>query len=171
MLEPFLIKLQALKTANVLERDSCETCKIFKNTLFYWASPVAASESFRFPPCNFIKKEIPAKIFFCKISKTIFWQSTSGLLLLKFICKLWEVFQNISFIDPLKNLSTTPAEFQWNSTGVMEKHWKMTGTNGTSRIPLKFPWNSSEIPLEFQQFIILTPHKSHLSKIFVENWK
>ena len=36
---------------------------------------------------------------------------------------------------PLKNLSTIPAEFQWNSTGVMENDWKMTGTNGTSGIP------------------------------------
>ena len=44
---------------------------------------------------------------------------------------------------PLKNLSTVPAEFQWNSTGVMENDWKMTGTNGTSGIPLKFRWNSS----------------------------
>ena len=43
----------------------------------------------------------------------------------------------------LKNLSTIPAEFQWNSTGVMENYWKMTGTNGTSGILLKFRWNSS----------------------------
>ena len=42
---------------------------------------MAASDSFRFSPCNFIKKEIPLKMFFCefyKISKNIFWQSTSG---------------------------------------------------------------------------------------------
>ena len=50
---------------------------------------------------------------------------------------------NPSDLDPLKNLSTIPAEFQWNSTGVMENYWKMTGTNGTSGIPLKFRWNSS----------------------------
>ena len=49
--------------------------------------------------------------------------------------------RNIKF--PLKNLSTVPAEFQWNSTGVMENYWKMTGTNGTSGIPLNFRWNSS----------------------------
>ena len=47
------------------------------------------------------------------------------------------------YATPLKNLSTIPAEFQWNSTGVMENYWKMTGTNGTSEIPLKFRWNSS----------------------------
>ena len=44
---------------------------------------------------------------------------------------------------PLKKLPTIPEEFQWNSIGVIENHWKMTGTNGTSGIPLKFPWNSS----------------------------
>ena len=104
MLESFLIKLQASRTATFLDRDSCETCEIFNNTLFYWTSPVAASDSFRFSPCNFIKKEIPAKMFFfefCKISKNIFWQSTSGWLLLKFICEFWKVFQNISFIGHL----------------------------------------------------------------------
>ena len=43
-------------------------------------------------------------MFFCefgKISKNIFWQSTSGWPLLKFICEFWEVFQNISFIEHL----------------------------------------------------------------------
>ena len=63
MLEPFLIKLLAPRTATFLERGSSGACKIFKNTLFYWTSPVAVSDSFRFPPCNFIKKEIPAKMF------------------------------------------------------------------------------------------------------------
>ena len=85
----FLIKLQALRTATLLKRDSCEIREIFKNNLFYWTSPVAVSDSFRFPPCNFIKKEIPAKMFFCefcKIFKNIFWQNTSGWLLLKFFC-------------------------------------------------------------------------------------
>ena len=44
-------------------------------------------------------------MFFCefgKIFKNIFWQSTSGWLLLKFICESWEVFQNISFIQHLR---------------------------------------------------------------------
>ena len=63
---------------------------------------------------------------------------------------------------PVKNLSTIPAEFQWNSTGVMENYWKMTGTNGTSGISLKFRWNPAEIQLEFQQFKILIPLKFHL---------
>ena len=94
--------MQALRTATSLKRGSCETCQIFKNTLFYWTSPVAPSDSFRFPVCNFIKKDILAKMFFfefCKISKNIFWQNTSGWLLLKFIGEFWEVFQKISFIE------------------------------------------------------------------------
>ena len=49
-------KVAALRTVSLLKRDSCETCEVFKNTLFYWISPVVASDSFRFPVCNFIKK-------------------------------------------------------------------------------------------------------------------
>ena len=61
-------------------------------------------------------------------------------------------FSCISKINnPLKNLSTNPMEFQWNSIGVMENYWKMTGTNRTSGILL-----------EFQRFIILYPLKFHL---------
>ena len=45
-------------------------------------------------------------------------------------------------VIPLKNPSTVPAEFQWNSTGVMENYWKMTGTNGTSGIPAVHNINS-----------------------------
>ena len=48
---------------------------IFKNTLFYRTSPVAAPESFSFPACNFIIKETTGKMFFCefcKIFKDIF---------------------------------------------------------------------------------------------------
>ena len=33
--EAFLIKLQTLRAATLLKRDSCEICEIFKNTLFY----------------------------------------------------------------------------------------------------------------------------------------
>ena len=52
--------------------------RLFKNTyIIYRTSPVAASDSFRFPACNFIKKKAPAKMFiceFCKIFKNIFRQ-------------------------------------------------------------------------------------------------
>ena len=37
--------------------------------MFYRTSPVAASEGFRFPDWNFIKKETPEKIFFCEFCK------------------------------------------------------------------------------------------------------
>ena len=48
-------------------------------TLFYRTSPDAASDSFRFPGCKFLKKEIPEKMFFCAFYKifNIFWQNTS----------------------------------------------------------------------------------------------
>ena len=84
--ESSLIKLQVLITAALLEKDSdtgfflwilriiqehlfCRgsmngwfwnTSRLFKNTFFYKTSPVAASDIFRFPACNFIKKETPA---------------------------------------------------------------------------------------------------------------
>ena len=64
---------------------------------------MAASDSFRLPAYSFIKKETPAKVFFCafcKIFKNIsIWQNTSGWLLLVFICGIWEVFQKTSFIE------------------------------------------------------------------------
>ena len=104
MSESSLIKFQVLKTATLSKRDSntdflllilwiiqehlfCRwymkgwfwntSVPLFKNTFFYRTSPVAASDSFRFPACNFIKKETPAKMFiceFCKIFKNIFRQ-------------------------------------------------------------------------------------------------
>ena len=53
---------------------------------------------------------------FCKIFKNIFWQNTSGWLLLKFICEFWEVFQNSSFTEHLFfrncSLHVQVAEFQ-----------------------------------------------------------
>ena len=72
-------------------------------TLFYWTSPVIASDSFMFPACNFIK-EIPAKTVFCefcKIFNNVFWQNTSGWLLLKFVSEFWDLFQNTSITEHL----------------------------------------------------------------------
>ena len=43
---------------------SCEICGIFKNTLFHRTSLVAASDSFRFPACNFNRKQTPPKMIF-----------------------------------------------------------------------------------------------------------
>ena len=56
-----------------------------------------------FQPAVLLKKR-PTKMFFCefcKIFKNIFWQNTSGWLLLVFICEFWDVFQNTSFIEHL----------------------------------------------------------------------
>ena len=116
VLESSLIKLQALRTATFSKRDSntgfllwilwiiqkhlfcvedlwtagSETpVRLFKNTFFYRASPVAASDSLRFPACSFIKKGTPAKKFFCHfctIFKNIFLQNTSRWLLLVCTC-------------------------------------------------------------------------------------
>ena len=57
----FLIKLQTLKTATFLERDSSETWEIFKNSLFYWKYPVAASDSFRFPALKAVTQTYSVK--------------------------------------------------------------------------------------------------------------
>ena len=78
---------------------------LFKNTFFYRTSPTAASDSFRFPGCNFIKKETSAKMLFCefcKIFKNIYRQNTSGWLLLAFICQFWEVV-HLFYRAPLGN--------------------------------------------------------------------
>ena len=79
MLEFSLIKLHAPKCNFIKKRPthviSCEICEIFKSTFFYRTSPVAASEGFKFPACNFIKRKTPEKKFFCKfcqIFKNIF---------------------------------------------------------------------------------------------------
>ena len=115
-----LIKLQVLRTATLLKRDFCKTCEIFSNTLFYWTSSVAASDNLK-------------KIFceICKISKNIFWQNTSGWLLLKFICEFWEVFQNTSFIEHLwetahfmYKLQYSNQQIQWKTVSqVLFKHF------------------------------------------------
>ena len=75
MSEPSLIKLQAL-TPTLLKRDSNtdffqQNLKNFKNTLFYRLPPAAGSAGLRFPACNFVKKETPAKMFFCEFYKTL----------------------------------------------------------------------------------------------------
>ena len=70
----FLIKLQALRTATLLKRDSSEICEIFKNTLLYWTSSVAVSDSFGFPVCK-LKKRFLQRCFsvnFVKILRTSF---------------------------------------------------------------------------------------------------
>ena len=59
----FLIKLQVLRTTTLLKGDYCEIWEIFRNILFLRTSPVAASDSFRFPTCNFNKKRFWQRCF------------------------------------------------------------------------------------------------------------
>ena len=105
MSESSLIKLQASRAPTLLERDSSsEICKIFKSKLFYRLFPAGASTGLKFPVCNIVKKETPAKMFFWefyKISKNIFSLNTSRWLLFVFIGEFWEVFQKTSFIKHL----------------------------------------------------------------------
>ena len=57
-----------------------------------------------FQPATLLKKRLRQRSFFCefyKIFKNIFWQNTSGWLLLVFIWEFREVFQNTSFIEHL----------------------------------------------------------------------
>ena len=133
MLESFLTKLQAFITATLLKRDSSEICKVFKETLFYWTSPVVVCDSFRFAVCNFIKKEIPAKIFFCEFCKTSFQTSFDRTppddyclsVNFKKFC------QNISFIEQLwetsyfmYKLQNFNKQIQWKTISqVLFKHF------------------------------------------------
>ena len=90
---------------------------LFKNTFFNRAIPVAPSDSFRFPACNFIKKLTPAKTLLCeicKIFKNIFLQNTTGWLLLLFTCNFEKFFRSPIFRAPLENslFNVQVAEFQ-----------------------------------------------------------
>ena len=105
MLESSLIKLQTLRTANLLKRDSnagillwilwivqkhlfcvedvwtagSETpVRLFKNTFFNRTFPVAASDSFRFPPAALLKKGLQQRRFsvrFAKFLRTSFYKT------------------------------------------------------------------------------------------------
>ena len=97
--------------------DSKTPAGLFKNTFFNRAIPVAASDSFRFPACSFIKKGTPAKTFLCeicKIFKNIFLKNTSGWLLLLFTCNFEKFCGLPIFRAPLENslFYVQVAEFQ-----------------------------------------------------------
>ena len=73
----FFNKVAGSRTATLLKIDfnTGEIFESFKNTLFYRTSLVAASDSFIFSACNFVKKETAVKMFFCEfceIFKNIF---------------------------------------------------------------------------------------------------
>ena len=105
VLDSSLIKLQALRTATLLKRDSntgiwlwilwiaekhlfcvenvwtagSETpVRLFKNTFFNRTFPVAASDSFRFPPAALLKKGLQQRRFsvrFAKFLRTSFYKT------------------------------------------------------------------------------------------------
>ena len=52
-------------------RDSSTSFFLWNLQKFYRTFPVAVSESFRFAACISIKKETPAKIFFCEFCKIL----------------------------------------------------------------------------------------------------
>ena len=121
-LNKFILYFVYFKWTGCSETSVC----LFKNTLFYRTSPVAASDSFRFPAWNFIKNETPAKTFlskFCKIYKTIFWQNVSGWLLLVFICESWEVFQITSIIVHLWKLLNSSTSCRTSTTRFNRKYF------------------------------------------------
>ena len=70
--ESFLIKLQAPTTAALLKKDSntaffsLKFAKLLRIPCF---TNISSSESFRYPACNFIKKDPPVKMFFCEFCK------------------------------------------------------------------------------------------------------
>ena len=133
MLEPSLIKLQALRTT-LLKRDSdtgnllrilwivqkylfcvedvwtagSETpVRLFKNTFFNRTFPVAASDSFRFPPAAFFKKGLQQRRFsvrFTKFLRTSFYKTPPNDC---FLC-LPVIFRSFSdhplFRAPLGNI-------------------------------------------------------------------
>ena len=81
----------------------------FQKQLFLQNISVAASDSFRFPSCNFIQKETGAEMFICEICKfleNIFWQNTT--------CEFWEVLGHLFYKAPFGNclFHLQVAEFQ-----------------------------------------------------------
>ena len=162
MLESSLIKLQTLKTVTLLKRDSstgffCESCEIFRNILFYRASPVPVSSpnSFRFSACKFVKKETPEEMIFVnslgassdriplddyflylpvnfeKFFRTQLLYSTSGKLPMK------QLFydKNIMFNrKKINNRNTLAKYFTWQKHSVIAKFKILKGLKKFKKI-------------------------------------
>ena len=116
-----------------------------------------------FHPATLLKKRFPQRYFSAKFLRPSFDRALPDYCFLSLSAN-FEKFSEHLFYRPTKksfhHSGGIPVEFHWSHGKALENDWNKWNI-----------WNSSEIPLEFQQFIILTPHKSHLSKIFVENWK
>ena len=133
MLESSLIKLQALRTATLLKRDSntgnllrilwivqkhlfcvedvwtagSETpVHLFKNTFFNRTFPVAASDSFRFPPVAFLKKGLQKRRFsvrFTKFLRTSFYKTSPDDCFLCLPVILRSFSDHLFYKTPLEN--------------------------------------------------------------------
>ena len=88
--------MQTWRSAILLKRDSktafysSEICKIFKNTFFYWTSPVSASENFH------------------SFTKSQFYQSTKNEVFRStFLYQMWPTLQEtanwVTFTDGILN--------------------------------------------------------------------
>ena len=144
MLESSLIKLQALRSATLLQRDSntgnlpwilrivqkhlfcvediwtagSETpVRLFKNTFFNRTFPVAASDSFRFPPAALLKKGLQQRRFsvrFAKFLRTSFYKTPPDDCFLCLPVILRSFSDHLFFRAPLGNslFHVQVAEFQ-----------------------------------------------------------
>ena len=76
MSESSLTNVQALRTATLkIDSNTNFFLRNLRNSMFYRTSPVAASDSFSFLACNFIKRETPARMFsvnFANFLRTFF---------------------------------------------------------------------------------------------------
>ena len=99
---------------------------------------------------------------FCKFFKNIFWQNTSGWLLLAFIWRFWEEFQSIFYRVPLGNcvFHVKVAEFQPQDTIenyftiVFQAFYTRTASSHSKtlkflkilKIPENYLWRRCEMP-------------------------
>ena len=144
MLESSLIKLQPLRTAILLKRDSNTSIllwilwivqkhlfcvedvwtagpeapvRFFKNTFFNRTFPVAASDSFMFPACSFIKKGLQQRRLsgrFVKSLRTSFYRTPLDDCFLCLPVILRRFSDHLFFSAPLGNslFHVQVAEFQ-----------------------------------------------------------
>ena len=89
---------------------------LFTNTFFYRTSPVAASDSFRFPACIFIKKGTPVKMFsvnFAKFLRTSFCRTPPDGCFLCLPVILRSFSDHLFHRAPLGNCLLVPPYFMY----------------------------------------------------------
>ena len=94
--------------------------RLFKNTFFYRTSPVAASDSFRFPACSFIKRDSSKDVFvnFAKFLRTSFYRTPPDDCFLCLSVLLRSFSDHLFYRAPLGNclFHVQVAEFQLPDT-------------------------------------------------------